>query len=635
MLETSSSLTALVQPTEVAPIPALTFDALPLSTSMRQTVDALGWRQPTEVQLAVFEPLASGQDLIVQSPTGTGKTAAFGLPLIDRLVRRVDEQQVLILAPTRELASQSAKELQRLGVASGLRTTAVYGGVSMEAQVRELEAGAQIVSGTPGRVLDLLRRGYLPAKSLRVVVLDEADEMLSMGFIQELRAILDMLPTDRQTLLFSATVDNDVRRLSQSYMRNPQHVGVSQKDVGASDIRHFVYLVSGQARVRDLVRILEVENPEQAVIFCNTKAETEMVTERLRQIGFQAELLNGDLPQKEREEVLSRAHRRQIRYLVASDVAARGLDISRLTHVINFSFPESAEQYIHRTGRTGRAGKTGIAVSLVSPQEIGALYYLRLQYKITPIERQLPSVIEERSRFEVDRIALLDAAFVGKTDEADLAVARRLLSHPDAERIVAGLAKVFCTAYGESRFDADAAAKRRGELSLPTVEATSEAVAARPPASARSALPPTANASRGAGSVASTAGSRRSSRPPSSEPRSAAAKGLAPVRPVPVKQTARTDQSGDDHHDGEAVDGQRLQTLVLHVGRSHGIRASEVGRLLRDHAALGRKDIGRIRVRDVHTLVGIREDKILEVVKSLEGAALGEHKVAAELSKAN
>ncbi len=381
-----------------------TFDAIPLAPEVRRAIDEMGFVTPTPVQIAAFGPAAEGKDLVVQARTGTGKTAAFGLPLVDKRVRPDGGAQVLILAPTRELALQSSREIERLGVHRAIKAVAVYGGAPMEKQVRELEEGAQIVSGTPGRVLDHLRRGTIDGNALRILVLDEADEMLSMGFAEELNAIVEFLPKQRQTMLFSATIEESVQRLAARLLKDPVHLSLSSDQVGAQTISHFVYLVSGLGKTRDLVRIIEVENPESAIIFCNTKAVTEQVAAELAAAGFSADWLNGDLPQSQREAVLGSTRDGKLRFLVATDVAARGIDISHLTHVINYDFPQELEGYVHRTGRTGRAGRTGTAVSLIAGADLGSLYYLRLQYKIFPIERSLPSAGDLRTRQELDRV---------------------------------------------------------------------------------------------------------------------------------------------------------------------------------------------------------------------------------------
>src|SRR5215475_5185174 len=257
-----------------------------------------------------------------------------------------------------------------------------------------------------------------------MLVLDEADEMLSMGFERELSSILERLPKQRQTLLFSATIPPDIERIAKDRLKEPEFLTLSGDHVGALEVLHFIYLARGD-KLDALLRVLEVENPESAIIFCNTKAETERVAEALERQGFGAAWLNGDLPQNEREQVMQRTRQGRLRFLVATDVAARGIDISHLTHVINADFPESAEQYVHRTGRTGRAGRTGTAISIVGPKDVGNLYMLRLTYKIRPIERMLPTQGELRTRAEADMIAFLTDAYAGKSqDPAHLAVAR-------------------------------------------------------------------------------------------------------------------------------------------------------------------------------------------------------------------
>jgi ATP-dependent RNA helicase DeaD len=423
------------------PPPPPTFDALPLSADLRKAVDALGYIHPTPVQLACFEPAIRGKSLVVQARTGTGKTAAFGLPIIDTLVKRSQPNvQALILTPTRELALQVSRELEQLAQFRTTKIVAIYGGAPMGRQVSALEEGAQIVCGTPGRVLDHLRRGTLDPSNIRIFVLDEADEMLSMGFAKELHSIIETLPKERQGLYFSATIPPDVERLANNHLRDPEYITLSSDQIGALDLSHFVYLVREGDKRSALGRIIEVEDPASAVVFCNTKDETERVAEMLKSRGYDADWLNGDLEQRERERVMAATREGKLRFLVATDVAARGIDISHLTHVINADFPESAEQYVHRTGRTGRAGRTGTAISVVGPKDVGHLYMLRLTYKIRPIERMLPTQGELRTRAEADMIAFLADAYAGKAQNTShLAVARRLLTHENAEVVIAGL----------------------------------------------------------------------------------------------------------------------------------------------------------------------------------------------------
>jgi ATP-dependent RNA helicase DeaD len=427
-------------PENPAPPPP-TFDVIPLSADIRQAVDALGYTNPTPVQVAVFEPAVRGKSLVVQARTGTGKTAAFGLPILDQLVRKsISGVQALILTPTRELALQVANELENLGRFRGIKVLPIYGGAPMGKQIEGLAAGAQIVAGTPGRVLDHLRRGTFDPSNVRIFVLDEADEMLSMGFAKELHAIIEHLPKERQGLFFSATIPPDIERLARSQLKDPEFLTLSSDQVGALQVQHYVYIMRGGDKRQELVRIIEIEDPESAVVFCNTKDETERVAEALQNKGYDADWLNGDLEQRERERIMARTREGKLRFLVATDVAARGIDISHLTHVINADFPETAEYYVHRTGRTGRAGRTGTAISLVGPKDIGSLYLLRLTYKIRPIERQLPTAGELKTRQEADLVGMFQDAFAGRVVHPDdLALARRLFTLPDSEKIVAGL----------------------------------------------------------------------------------------------------------------------------------------------------------------------------------------------------
>src|SRR5580693_8094043 len=445
-----------------APAAEPTFDVLPLGSEVRRALAAMGYRNPTPVQRAIFEPAAEGRSLVVQARTGTGKTAAFGLPIIDRIVRpSVKGVQVLALCPTRELALQVSRELEQIAQFRGIQIVAIYGGASMSKQVEALEGGAQVVVGTPGRVLDHLRQKTLDPSGVRVLVLDEADEMLSMGFARELNAILETLPKNRQGMFFSATIPADIERLAHTHLKETELITLSSDQVGALEVAHYVYVTQAGDKIGQLVRILEVEDPESAIIFCNTRDETQRVAEALKTRGFDADWLNGDLPQNDRERVMSATREGRLRFLVATDVAARGIDISHLTHVINHDFPETAEQYVHRTGRTGRAGRTGTAISIIGPKDIGNLYLLRLTYRIRPIEKQLPSAGELKTRAEMDVLQLFVDAFSGRPVHVDdLSLARRLLTHDDAERIAAGLLRDHLGARGGDA-TAEAAEARR------------------------------------------------------------------------------------------------------------------------------------------------------------------------------
>jgi ATP-dependent RNA helicase DeaD len=624
---------------------AATFDELSLSDEIKRALDEIGYVNPTPVQLATYELAASGRDLIVQARTGTGKTAAFAIPLLDRIVKRDRGVQALVLAPTRELALQSAREITRIGKHKAIRATAIYGGAPMGRQIDELAAGAQIVSGTPGRVLDHLRRGTLDASGLRALVLDEMDEMLSMGFARELNAILELIPdrTRRQTMCFSATVDGDIRRHAERHMKEPQMVSLSSDAVGAEAVTHFVYTVSGSDRIGDLIKILEVEDPESAIIFCNMRSETEQVAAGLKQAGFDADWLNGDLPQRDREKVMSRTREGRLRYLVATDVAARGIDISHLTHVINYSFPESAAVYVHRTGRTGRAGRTGCAISLVAPQELGRLYYLRLEYKISPVERSLPSRGELQTRQETDRVALLSEAFAAAPRTPDLALARRLLTHPEVERIVGGLLQTFFGAQGEAVDEQAAAARRARAPRRVTVAAEPESEPDdEVEAETRDDERPLQHGRRrdfegGGERRRDRARDRSSDRPRERDrdrerPRRAERPVVESAEPIAAEPIEPSGDEAEAAGDGGGSD-QLNAVLYLDIGRRDGARVSEIAKLMREVAELRRSEVGRIRIRDRHTFVEVPDDKMDHVLSKLKGHAMHDKTLSPERAK--
>ncbi len=432
----TSQITAIGDAEDTKP----TFDSLALSDATRGALRTMGYVHPTPVQMAVLEAAATGRHLVVQARTGTGKTLGFGLPLLDRLIKpELKKAQAMVLTPTRELALQITTELAPIAKAHGIRAVAVYGGASMEAQIAEFDKGAQLVVATPGRVLDHLRRGTLDPSSIKMVVLDEADEMLSMGFAKDLHAIFEKLPRERQGLLFSATLPSDIERLAKSQLPGAEFITLSSDQVGALQISHAMYHIRGDKR-RALLKIIDAEKPESAIVFCNTKDETERVATFLQAQGFASDWLNGDLSQPERERVMKATREERIRFLVATDVAARGIDISHLTHVINYDFPDSAESYVHRTGRTGRAGRTGTALSLVEPAHIGSLYLLRLTYKLRPVERELPTDEELQARASADLLSTLVEGYGERKPSAEaLGLAARLATHEQYAAIVASM----------------------------------------------------------------------------------------------------------------------------------------------------------------------------------------------------
>ena len=354
----------------------------------------LGWVEPMPVQARVIPLMQEGRDLIVQAHTGSGKTGAFGIPIATGVDTALAATQALVMEPTRELANQVAQEMAALGRQRGVRTLPVYGGVGYGAQNEGLREGAHVVVGTPGRILDHLGAGRMRLDRLRILVLDEADELLSLGFWPDMREIQRYVPEKRQSCLFSATIPEKVRSLSRVFLHEPEFVSLSEGQIGPAEIEHYFVVTTAQEKDANLVRILEYEVPESAIIFCNTKDDVRYVTNFLRRRGFDADQIQGDLAQADREDAMRRIKAGELRILVATDVAARGIDISALTHVISYATPESPEVYIHRTGRTGRAGRAGVAISLISGLDIGSFKYLQNVNRISISERKLPSEAE-------------------------------------------------------------------------------------------------------------------------------------------------------------------------------------------------------------------------------------------------
>lgn len=351
------------------------FIDLNLRPELMQAIAALGYAEPTPIQAALIPVMLTGADVLGQAQTGTGKTAAFALPILQNLEPGERHAQALVLCPTRELALQVAEAITQFGAPQRVRVLAVYGGQPYGPQITRLNKGVDVVVGTPGRLLDLLERNAVNLNHVRTVVLDEADEMLSMGFVEDIESILAETPASRQTALFSATLPAPIRRLADKYMRQPQSIAIQREQVTVAAIEQRYYLVHEADKTAALTRLFEMEEVTSALIFVRTRVGTGELANELTRRGFPAEALNGDLAQEARERTLNRFRQNHVRVLVATDVAARGLDIDDISHVFNYDLPDDAEVYVHRIGRTGRAGKTGTAISLVSPRE---KYRLRL-----------------------------------------------------------------------------------------------------------------------------------------------------------------------------------------------------------------------------------------------------------------
>ena len=423
------------------PIADMTLEQLP--ERLREAAARAGWSTLMPVQARAIPYLLAARDMMIQARTGSGKTGAFLLPMLERLDPAGAQCQALILVPTRELALQVWNEAERLCANSGLRTVAVYGGVGYGAQIDALKHGAHIVVGTPGRVLDHLLKRTLTLDHLKMLILDEADRMLSMGFYPDMKQVQRYLPKrPLNACMFSATFPEYIMRTAREFIRHPEFITLSQDHVHVTDTEHIFYTVPGMDKDRSLVRLIEIENPLSALIFCNTKAKVHYVSVVLQRFGYDADELSADLSQKERERVLARVREGTLRFLVATDVAARGLDIPDLSHVIQYEPPEDPEAYIHRAGRTGRAGATGIAMSLVSAVEKFELDRIAKRFSIAMQERPLPTDADVEA-IVTERVTVLLEARLRERDklltersQRFVPLARALANNEDESAII-------------------------------------------------------------------------------------------------------------------------------------------------------------------------------------------------------
>ncbi len=415
------------------------FRMFSLHPALMQAVDELGYESPTPIQERAIPVLMSGRDVLGQAQTGTGKTAAFALPMLHALqYDKVDiGVQGLVVTPTRELALQVAEAIAEYGRHRGVRVLAVYGGQSYALQIGRLQRGVDIVIGTPGRMLDLIQKGVLDLSHVRYLVLDEADEMLSMGFIEDIEAILKETPPTRQTALFSATLPEPIRRLADRYMSTPAAITINPQRLTVAETEQRYYVVTEEDKLAALTRLFEMEEMSGVLIFTRTKVRAAELADALFARGIQAEALHGDLSQPARETVMNRFRRGQIAVLVATDVAARGLDIEDISHVVNYDLPFDPEIYVHRIGRTGRAGKSGIAITLATPGERHRLQAIEA-YTMQPITRtKLPTPADILAHRDAQFLAKMTAQFDGVSDTERALVAQMMAAGHTAEDIAA------------------------------------------------------------------------------------------------------------------------------------------------------------------------------------------------------
>ncbi len=589
------------QPAPASADTTTTFADLGLPASLLEALAAVGYESPSPIQAATIPPLLAGRDVLGQAQTGTGKTAAFALPALARIDPAQRKPQVLVLAPTRELAIQVAEAFQKYAAhLPGFQVLPIYGGQGYAPQLSALKRGVQVIVGTPGRVIDHLNRGSLDLSELRCLVLDEADEMLRMGFIDDVEAVLTKTPETRQVALFSATMPQQIRRIAQTYLKDPVEIAIRATTTTAANIRQRYWMVSGVNKLDALTRILEAEPFDGMLVFARTKLGTQELAEKLAARGLSAAAIHGDVEQKQREKMVQSLKDGRIDILVATDVAARGLDVDRISHVLNYDIPYDTESYVHRIGRTGRAGRSGEAILFVAPRERGMLGAIEraTRQKIEPM--QLPSV----EMVNDQRVA----RFLGRIGEAlesdgDLAMYRGLVERYETEHnvpmveIAAALAKMV---QGETPLLLPPAPPPRAQYERPER-------AARPPRSdgyaPRSAGAPPQRRELAARRAheAGDAGTR--------DGEAGAGVGASPSRSEDVPRTPRPPREAPD---------VGTETFRIEVGHVHGVQPGNIVGAIANEADLESRYIGRIDIRDDYSLVDLPEGMPRELLEHLK-----------------
>lgn len=543
--------------------PLLRFADLGLSGPVMASVTAVGYESPSPIQAATIPALLQGRDLLGQAQTGTGKTAAFALPILSRLDLSKKKPQALVLAPTRELAIQVAEAFQRYAAQiPGFHVMPIYGGQSYGPQLSALKRGVHVVVGTPGRVIDHLQRGSLDLSELTWLVLDEADEMLRMGFIDDVETVLKKTPESRQVALFSATMPVQIRRIAQTYLREPVEVTITSKTTTATNIRQRYWFVSGLHKLDALTRILEAEPFDAMIVFARTKSGTEELAEKLQARGLAAAAINGDIQQAQRERTIQQLKDGQLDVLVATDVAARGLDVERVSHVLNYDIPYDTESYVHRIGRTGRAGRSGEAILFVTPREKGMLRAIERATRQPIVEMQLPSVDAVNDQ----RVTKFLGRITNTLEAGELDLFRDLVQRYENEHnvpvveVAAALAKLL-------------------QGKTPLLLAPERAREAREPAFDRPAR---------------TERPARSDRPAHGD------------RPVRDDRAPRVERPRSDKPPRSAPEAG-METFRIEVGHAHGVKPGNIVGAIANEAELDAKFIGRIDIHDEYSVLDLPE----------------------------
>ncbi|MGZ4592554.1 MAG: DEAD/DEAH box helicase [Actinomycetes bacterium] len=547
------------------------FADLGLRAELLQALSSLGYEEPTPIQREAIPHLLEGRDLLGQAATGTGKTAAFALPILQRLpaAGRGTDPVAMVLVPTRELCAQVSQALHRYGRDLGARVLPIYGGQPIVRQLRELQRGVDVVVATPGRALDHLARGTLTLDSVEIVVLDEADEMLDMGFAEELEGILAAAPEERQTVLFSATMPARINGIARRHLRDPVRIEI-EREVPASGeaplVRQTAYVVARAHKAAALGRILDVESPASAIVFCRTRAQVDELTETLNGRGYRAEPLHGGMSQEQRDRVMGRLRAGTADLLVATDVAARGLDIEQLTHVVNYEVPSAAESYVHRIGRVGRGGREGVAITLAEPREHRMLKTIeRVTKHRIPVEK-VPTTADLRARrLELTRAALHESLLEDDLEQYRVVV-ETLTDDFDVMQVALAAVKLAHESSGAGSDD---------DAEIPEV----------------AAMPGPEDRAR-----RTTAGGG----PPAKRARGAAA---------------------------------GLTRVFVAAGRNAGIRPQDLVGAIANESGLSGRDIGAIEITDRFSLVEVPEDAATEVITALRGTRIKGKKVAVRLDR--
>ena len=553
------------------------FAGLGLAPELIETLSELGYEEPTPIQREAIPPLLAGRDLLGQAATGTGKTAAFALPLLQRLGRTRPvplQPRVLVLVPTRELAIQVAEAFHRYGQRLDADVVPIYGGQDFRRQIQALQRGAHVVVATPGRVLDHLRRGTIEFSGLTAVVLDEADEMLDMGFAEDLEQILEATPSGRQTALFSATIPRRIAAIAEAHLREPARIHIPQEVRSKEDlprVRQVAYIVPRAHKVAALGRVLDLESPALALIFCRMRTEVDSLAQTLSGRGFRVEALHGGMSQDQRDRVMRKVRGGTVDLLVATDVAARGIDIEKLSHVVNFDVPSSPDDYVHRIGRTGRAGRGGVAITLAEPREHRLLRAIEQVTKHRIEVASVPTLLDVRARrLDLTRGAVRDTILGGDLDSYRV-VAETLADEFDPMDVAAAAVKL--------AHEATAGGREPDEAEIPA--AAPEPEPARPPK-----------------------GRKAAGGKPGGKPRP----GQTPTRGA----------------------GGMLRVFIG-AGRKAGIRPADLVGAIANEAGVSVRDIGAIEIADKFSLVELSEGVVERVAAALRQTTIKRKKVVVRI----